>query len=575
MKKYIIHFITILVLLFAYSCQNDPEPLHYQGFEVSSDTTEYYAEKGLSVNIKAKVIAENGIKDIYVTIEAWKDGDSAIQEVIHVKGSPKIYDLSYVITIPEDAASRENTVTFVMEDYQGIRKEYKVTVFAKDDLEEPTMTIDSPFDGQSFSPMDKLQFRIMVTDNLKMGHVTITCDEISFSKTYTPSPSDPSSIIIDDELALDNLAGEYTFTITATDAQNNSVTETRKIGVMIPSLPGVYNLMDHEICGVSGGSIKFKFNIVTSYEHQITEVKLECSDLAISKTYTPGTSEFDLEEEFSVASGIGYTRNIPLKITAKNDIGEESVWEDVCHIIKDVFIVGKGTLARENEGQAIPMQLSSTQNEFEAITWVEKAGDGFKFLSATTWNDFNWGLNTKNELVSTDSEFIKPLAAGYYKLTFNPVDWTYTATEHTVTEAPKHSEMYIFGHCFKYKEGTDWKDLNGWNDPMVKMTPYPTNPHRFYLDIMTGPEQVNGNWERRAIFKFAAQNNFNDGGSYYGMQSTSGEKWVWWEHAGPIYPFTTAADAPYLVEDSRSNAEMRIVIDTYLMYMSWIPKDQY
>ena len=66
MKKYIIHFITILVLLFAYSCQNDPEPLQYQGFEVSSDTNEYYGEKGLSVNVKAKVTAENGIKDIYV-----------------------------------------------------------------------------------------------------------------------------------------------------------------------------------------------------------------------------------------------------------------------------------------------------------------------------------------------------------------------------------------------------------------------------------------------------------------------------------------------------------------------------
>lgn len=202
MKKYIIHFITILVLLFAYSCQNDPEPLQYQGFEVSSDTNEYYGEKGLSVNVKAKVTAENGIKDIYVTIGAWKDGDSEMQDMISVKGSPKIYDLSYVVTIPEDAVSRNNIVTFVIEDYQGGRKEYKVTVFAKDDLEEPTMVIDRPLDGQSFTPMDELQFKIMVTDNLKMGDVTITCEEISFSKTYTPSPSDPSSITIDDQLAL-------------------------------------------------------------------------------------------------------------------------------------------------------------------------------------------------------------------------------------------------------------------------------------------------------------------------------------------------------------------------------------
>lgn len=187
----------------------------------------------------------------------------------------------------------------------------------------------------------------------------------------------------------------------------------------------------------------------------------------------------------------------------------------------------------------------------------------------------NWGLNNKNELVSADSEFIKPSTAGYYKLTFNPVDWTYTATKYTVNEDPKHSEMYIFGHRFKYKDATGWKDLNNWNDPMVKMTQYPTNPHRFYLDIMTGPAQINGNWERRAIFKFAAQNNFNDGGSYYGIKDTSDDKWVWWEYSGPIYQFTKAGEAPNLVEDSRSDAEMRIVIDTYLMYMSWMPLDQY
>jgi lipoprotein len=576
MKKYTIHFITILVLLFVYSCQNDPEPLQYQGFEVSSNTNEYYGEKGLSVNVKAKVTAENGIKDIYVTIGAWKDGDSEIQDMISVKGSPKIYDLSYVVTIPEDAVSRNNIVAFVIEDYQGVRKEYKVTVFAKDDLEEPTMVIDRPLDGQSFTPMDELQFKIMVTDNLKMGDVTITCEEISFSKTYAPSPSDPSSITIDDQLALNDLSGEYTFTITATDAQNNSVTETRKIGVKIPSKPSVYKSMDHEICGVSGGTIKFNFDIVTNYEHQITEVKLACSDLGIDKTYNPNASEYKLEAEFDVASDKVYTRNIPVKITATNNSGEVTEWEGECHIIKDVFIIGKGTLAREKEGYAIPMQQnSSTPNEFEAITWIENVGDGFKFLSAKSWNDFNWGLNNKNELVSADSEFIKPSTAGYYKLTFNPVDWTYTATKYTVNEDPKHSEMYIFGHRFKYKDATGWKDLNNWNDPMVKMTRYPTNPHRFYLDIMTGPAQINGNWERRAIFKFAAQNNFNDGGSYYGIKDTSDDKWVWWEYSGPIYQFTKAGEAPNLVEDSRSDAEMRIVIDTYLMYMSWMPLDQY
>ena len=50
---------------------------------------------------------------------------------------------------------------------------------------------------------------------------------------------------------------------------------------------------------------------------------------------------------------------------------------------------------------------------------------------------------------------------------------------------------------------------------------------------------------------------------------------LWWEHSGPIYQFTKAGEAPNLVEDSRGNAEMRIVIDTYLMYMSWMPIDQY
>ncbi len=575
MKKNIIHYITLLVLLFAYSCQDDPESLQYYGFEVSSDTSEYYGEKGLNVNVKAEVTAGNGIKDIYVTIGAWKDGDSETQDVIHVKGSPKIYELSYVINIPEDAASRENTVTFVIEDYQGAKKEYKITVFAKSDEEKPTMVIDKPLDGQSFTPKDKLQFKIMVTDNLKMGEVTIVCDDIDFSKTYTPSPSDPSSITIDDQLALEELSGEYTFTITATDAQNNSVTETRIIGVKIPSKPSVYKSMDHEICGVSGGTIKFSFDIVTNYEHQITEVKLECSGLGINETYNPNTSEYKLESEFDVAADKGYTRNLPVKITATNNSGEVTEWEGECHIIKDVFIIGKGTLAREKEGYAIPMkQNSSTPNEFEAITWIENVGDGFKFLSAKSWNDFNWGLNNNNELVSAESDFIKTTTTGYYKLTFNPVDWTYTATEYTVEDAPAHSEMYIFGHRFKYKEGTEWKDLNGWNDPMVKMIPYTGNPHRFYLDIMTGPEQVNGQAERRAIFKFAAQSNYEDGGSYYGID-TSNDKWVWWEYSGPIYHFDKAGKTPNLIEDSRGNAEMRIVIDTYLMYMSWMPIDQY
>jgi hypothetical protein len=535
----------------------------------------YDVDKGGEVAVSATITASGGLNTISVAIPAWSVTGAPKTDVIEVTGSPKTYEFTYTVKVDADAQIGQKTVAFTMKDHNNKEVKQDVIINVQSDKVLPVLTIITPENNADCSPDEDLVINITATDDLKMKSLAVVCEELELSETAVPE-ADPKSVTINKTLSLTGRNGTFVITVTATDDQLNVTTETRTIQILYSSKPRITANSSHSLCGVAGGTMPLDFKIESNPLHPIVSVSFKCSTLSLDKNYTPAENQwsYTLTEEFPVVTGDDL-RNVPFTITAKNDIDEIGTYTGSLDIIKDVYMIGRATIAKEKQDMAVLMaKETGNSNVFTGITWVDVAGDGIKFLSKQSWEDFNWGLDANGNVVSPDSEFIPIGATGYHKVTFNPATREYTIAPYTVTDEPKSTMIYLNGHSFYLWDGSSWKMQEDWGAVEAFKT-YPGNPHRFYIDIKTGLEGSNV-----CLFKIWGQETYADGEIFYSYHSEdmdgNGWDYHWWHFVGPLYIKDSFYKIPYYREDGRKETVMRLTVDTYLMYMSWMPlKEQF
>lgn len=564
------------------SCNDDPYIVGYKGFTCVSDEVEYVFESGSTGTIDAKVVAEKGLKKITVKIGSWTGSGSGIEDIIEVKGSPKIYDMSYTFSIP-DNASVDTEFTFVLEDYGNNTIEYKVNVTTVKDEEKPVIEIERPVSpNNKFSPLEKVPFQITVTDNKKIKEAILSCEALPYTKTFKPADVKDKSIKISEYVDIP-LEGTYTFNLKAYDAQGNLTEQDIEVIIAVGSKPAIVDLMTTPLVGVSGGKLPFNFKVSTDSEHVIStvEIKISSPDASTSKTFTPNIQIAELTDALDIpATADAHENDLKITVTATNNIGETAEWTGNCSIIKNVYIFGKGTVAKNMMEYSMPMQRQPGTNQFVYKTYVEAANEGFRFWSGTFSVNAedrkvtavpvrSWGKKDGSNMVEGSETFITTNGTGYYIITFDPVTLAYTVeSDISVPATPEESGMYSQVNFLTYKSGNNWVNAD-WN--FIQLNPFPGNVHRFYIDIKT-----NGTGWEQAFFGLAAQAGSNGtmysvvggGGGYnytFNGYTCSLEKVYSWNATGKISEKGTTP----------IGTMFRLVVDTYLMQLGWAPITEY
>jgi hypothetical protein len=586
---FLVPFMALLTLV---GCKKGPETstdVEAPKWEAAADA--YFGDIGETITVTATVIAKAGLDRIEVTIPAWNlDGKADTDEIL-ATGSPKSFPVSYEVKIPETAAIGEKTFVFTMYDAKGQTSAQNVTVTVKDDNTAPMLQITSPEEDAVLSPNQQLSFVMVATDNLKMRDVVISCDDIEFEETFTPTAANPATVSVNYNLPLTDMSGEYTFKIVATDASGNEATESRKISVLFDSKPRIVNNLPHDILGVVGGTAIVDFLIESHQLHPLTEVTISIPALEMSQSMPLEAEQWqvELKMEIPVPAEISddMTRNIAYSITAKNDVeSETTVHNGTINLFKQIFMVGRGTMAREKASYAIPLtQSTENPNVFEGLTWIDVVGDGIKLMDSRVAGDvtpdFIWGLDSDGKVISNNTDlnaegcnYFVTANKGYHKITFNPATWEYTLEQHTAPAVGKHELVHLNGARWLWWDETnniwiDWGDNWGGVMPMKH---HPDTPHRFYVDIRTYSTD-----EIACLFRFFGQADYSTpGGIYYGVTDVEIGAWVdiWWEWAGPLYERDTYEKCSYLCGKGRMNALTRITFDSYLGQFSWISLEE-
>lgn len=575
--------IVLTLLLFTcISCNDDPYIVGYEGFTCTSDEVEYVFESGSSGTIDAKVVAENGLKSIKVKIQSWTGSGSEIEEIIEVKGSPKIYDLSYTFDIP-DNASVDTEFTFTLQDYADKTIEYKVNVTTVKDEEKPEIEIEKPVSPDNkFSPLEKVPFQITITDNKKIKEAILSCEAIPYTKTFKPANVKDKSITISEYVDIPT-EGTYTFNLKAYDAQGNLTEQNIEVIISVGSKPAIVDMMTTPLVGVSGGKLPFHFKVSTDTEHVIStvEIKISSPDATTSKTFTPDVQIAELEDALDIPSSAdAHDKDLKVTVTATNDIGESSEWSGNCSIIKNVYIFGKGTVAKGMMGYSMPMQRQAGTNLFVYKTYIEAANEGFRFWSGTfSVNSetkeptavpiWSWGKKDDTNMAEDLETFVTTSGTGYYIVTFDPITLEYSVESDTsVPATPEEAGMYAQANDLIYKPGNDWINAS-WL--FIQLKAFPNNVHRFYIDVKT-----NGTGWEQAVLGLAAQAGPNGtmysvvgGGGVYNYSfngfTCSLEKVYSWPESGKI---SEKGSSP-------TGTMFRMVVDTYLMQLGWAPVTEY
>lgn len=565
-----------LVMISLNSCQENISEESLLTWD--SETTSYRTDIGGEVFISAEIVATDGLDIIIADIPAWSAGGSPERETIEITGSPKKYTFNYEVSLPEDAEAGDHKLVFTLKDYAGKEYMQSIDVFVASDDIQPELEIISPENEIEVFPDGTVVFDVRATDNLKMKEVVILCEKLGFNRTFVPEEND-KSVYANCEVDLNNCApGNYEFVIKAVDAQLNETVITRTIKAVWSSKPRIHYEQSVPVCGVSGGSLPFKFKIETNEKHPLKTVKILCPALSIDESVQPetGTWSFAMNHIISLPQETPGQRNLEFNVIATNDIDESTEYKGTLHIFDKIYLIGRGTLAFEKQGSAIPMQQETENPDvFSAVTWINKVGLGVKFLAAPSWDDFNWGLDASGEnIVSPESNFITTEKTGYYKCRFNPVTWEYSLTELTVSDAPETDELYLNGNAFWYKnESGDWVEQGDWS-AVLPFKKHPANPHCFYIDVKTGPEGSNV-----ALWKIFGQPTYEGTGLFYAINADASDagQWMyhWWEYCGPYYKYSTFDETAYFREDGRKDEVMRLCVDTWLGYMSWMPLTEY
>lgn len=563
MKKILIIAAALSILSLA-GCKEDPEPLHYEGFSIETTNDVIQADRGETLVLEGNVICQNGVRSIDVLIGAWTGEGSETRETIEVTGSPKTYQLSYIVDIPIDAEVETCDVKFTIHDYAGASIEHTFRIALKEDTEAPTLNILSPSDNQNISPHDPLSLEAVARDNLALKEFVVRCDELGLDKRYEPS-SELSVISVRDDVDISEANGEYTITFSATDLNGNTTEESRTIRILVASKPEIRPQETGSGYASPGGKIGFALQLSTNIEHTLTQVTIVSAALGIDETLTPDSDTYLLEREYTIPSDFGI-KECPITVTVRNDIDETNELTLYYNTLDQLYVIGTATMAKQKESKALPMtRQTEDPNLYTLTTWVDASGDWFKILSEPSWNGvLNLGLDESGEKLANSDRTVPINATGYHTITFDLSTWEYTVEPYDAPQSGAYPEMYVSGQDFSYRKDGVWTAVGSW-DEMIPLTPYPGNPHRFYIDIIC----------RKCVFGLSAQPNKEDGGTFFGIPGDPGWKWVWWEFVEPLVAKTSDAEIAKPKEDGRENNIMRITVDTHLNLISWLESQEY
>lgn len=526
MKK-ILTIAAALSSLLLTGCKEDPEPLHYEGFSIETTNDVIQADRGETLVLEGNVICQNGVKNI-------------------------------------DAEVETCDVKFTIHDYAGSSIDHTFRIALKEDTEAPTLNILSPTENQAVSPHDPLSLELVVRDNLALQELIIRCDELGLDRRYEPS-SDLTVISVRDDVDISEANGEYTIRFTATDLSGNTTEESRTIRILVASKPEIRRQETGSGYASPGGKIRFALQLSTNIEHTLTQAAITSSALGINETLSPGSNTYLLEREYTIPADFGI-KECPITVSVRNDIDEEAQLTLYYNTLDKLYVIGTATMAKQKESKALPMtRQEDDPNIYTLTTWVDASGDWFKILSEQSWNGvLNLGLDESGEKLANSDRTVPINATGYHTITFDLSTWEYSVDPYDAPQSGAYPEMYVSGQDFSYLKNGVWTAVSSW-DEMVQLTPYPGNPHRFYIDIIC----------RKCVFGLAAQPNKEEGGTFFGIPGDPGWKWVWWEFVEPLVTKTSDAEIAKPKEDGRENNVMRITVDTHLNLISWLESQEY
>jgi hypothetical protein len=164
-----------------------------------------------------------GIKSVNFKYESWFLDKTIVKDSL-----PDTYTISYKFKVPDDAeAFSVHTIPVTIANAGGITATRDVVVTLDKDIASPTITINSPIDGATIlmGAGDEINLNIDLSDRelfeLKIEssllNETIPLSGSTFNYTNSIDVSD---------------AGDYTFTITATDATGNEATASVTVSVV-------------------------------------------------------------------------------------------------------------------------------------------------------------------------------------------------------------------------------------------------------------------------------------------------------------------------------------------------------
>ena len=568
MKKMRIQLLSIVSILFMISCVETPQALEYHGFTSTAENETIAAALGETILLKSNLICENGLKEIEGKFYGWNTDSSPVTELIPITGSPKTYEFSYALDIPSYVSISQTRMEFYMRDYSGKEIMQTFTIEISADSQKPSLTVLSPHENQVFSPNSPLVIEVSASDDIAMKQLKIESDALGINKALYPA-EDIRDINGREEFDISSREGTYEIVISAEDLSGNVEAQKYNVVIMEGTKPELAVTGSNSGYVVQGGRYELSLRASTNSECTLEYISVISYDLGVNLEFTPGATSFTQTCSIEIPGNIGTRMNIPIQISARNNYGEISNLTVYVNTIEKLYIVGSAVMCSGKEGKAMQMEQDVTdKNIFTINTWVDAPHSWFKFLSEPKWDgSLNLGLSSEEGKIvnSGNSGYIWAENAGYHAISLDMSTWEYSVTPlESVPAVGKYNNIYLYGENFSYKENGSWVASTSW-ETMVPMKQHPDTPHRFYLDVYCN----------KAVLGFAAQDNKNDGGTFFGIEGDAGWKWVWWEHISDLIIKDKEADTAKLKEDSRQNTVMRVIIDTYLGAISWLEATEY
>lgn len=323
---------------------------------------------------------------------------------------------------------------------------------------------------------------------------------------------------------------------------------------------GSYGIVGNDKLGVDAGGSNIRF----AY---ITEVAPGGSyNFGSVSTYNPvyGTTEGkfgspDLTWETETKRDIG------LEIGLLNNTLELNI-DYFNNDRKDIFTQRRIIPATAGFNQAPWANLGKMNNKGFDFNFVYRLSETRESTAVPIWS---WGKKDSENMIEDNETFVTAGGTGYYIITFDPVTLSYSVKSDTgVPATPEEEGIYSQVNNLLYKSGNGWVTSN-WN--FIKFNAFPNNVHRFYVDVKT-----NGSGWDQAFFGLAAQAGA-DGTMYSVVGGAGGWTYTFDGFACSLEKKYSWAESGQISEKgSMPNGTMfRMVVDTYLMQMSWAPISAY